>query len=87
VHKLPRVRIEFDARDYRKPWRFTEPEGRVDLLFRPRVERVARTGALLLRSEVHQLFGSWSGRTLTDAGEALAIEALPGFAEEHRARW
>jgi hypothetical protein len=43
--------------------------------------------ALLLRSEVHQLFGSWSGRALTDAGETLAIEALPGFAEEHRARW
>jgi hypothetical protein len=87
VHKLPRVSIEFDAHDYRKPWRFTEPEGRVDLLFRPAIERVARVNALLLRSEVHQLFGSWSGRVLTDAGETLAIEALPGFAEEHRARW
>jgi len=87
VHKLPSVKIEFDARDYRKPWRATEPEGRVDLLFRPSVERVARINTLLLRSEVHQLFGSWSGRARSDAGEMLAIEALPGFAEEHRARW
>jgi hypothetical protein len=87
VHKLPRVSIEFDARDYRKPWRVSGPDGRVDLLFRPAVERVARLNALLLRSEVHQLFGSWSGQALTDAGEPLAIEALPGFAEEHRARW
>jgi hypothetical protein len=87
VHKLPRVRVEFDPHDYLEPWRVTEPGGRVDLVFRPSVERVEGVNALLVRSKVHQIFGRWSGRALTDAGEELAIEALPGFAEEHRARW
>jgi hypothetical protein len=87
VHKLPRVRIDFDPRDYRRPWRFTEPAAGVDLLFEPAFERVARVNALLLHSEVHQLFGSWSGTVPTEAGDTLGIEALPGFAEEHVARW
>jgi len=87
VHKLERVRVEFDAGDYRKPWRFRDPDGRLDAVFQPAHERVARSGAWLLRSEVHQLFGAWSGVARTDAGETLALADLPGFAEEHRARW
>jgi hypothetical protein len=87
VHKLGRVRIDFDAHHYRKPWRFIDPDGRLDVVFQPASERVARTRALLVRSEVHQLFGVWTGRAVTDAGEALALRDLPGFAEEHHARW
>ena len=87
VHKLGAVEARFDPRDYRKPWRFADRAGRLDVELVPRVERVARTRALVLRTEVHQCFGLWSGRVRTDAGEALRIEDLPGFAEEHRARW
>jgi hypothetical protein len=87
VHKLERVRCDFDPGDYRSPWRFTEPGGRLDVRFEPASERVARLELLVLRTEVHQLFGTWSGRAVTDAGETLVLEALPGFAEEHHARW
>jgi hypothetical protein len=87
VHKLERVQVEFDGGELRKPWRFRDPEGRLDVVFQPAHERVARSGAWLLRSEVHQLFGTWSGVARTDAGEPLALTDLPGFAEEHHARW
>jgi hypothetical protein len=87
VHKLDRVQIDFDPEDLHRPWRFTEPSGRLDAAFQPASERVARLNLLLIRSEVHQLFGTWTGRAVTDTGETVDLPALPGFAEEHRARW
>ena len=38
-------------------------------------------------SQVHQVFGSWSGRLVTDDGLALELHELQGFAEEARQRW
>lgn len=87
VHKLGWVDADFDARDYRKPWRFRDREGRLDVELAPGFERIARSEAVLLRSEVHQCFGRWSGRAALDDGAELRIAGLPGFAEEHHARW
>ena len=87
VHKLGWVDAHFDPSDYRKPWRFTDREGRLDVALLPSAERIAKTNALVLRSEVHQCFGTFRGRVLADGGETIAVEALPGFAEEHHARW
>jgi len=87
VHKLGWVDAELDPRDYRKPWRLRDRERRLDVTLSPSFERISRTNALVLRTEVHQCFGRWSGRVILDDGEELAIAGLPGFAEEHRARW
>ena len=87
VHKLPRVAARFDPRDYRAPWHFADPEGRLDVTLHPAAERIARTEMVLLGTEVHQCFGRYSGRVRSDAGEEIALEGLPGFAEEHHARW
>jgi hypothetical protein len=38
-------------------------------------------------SEVHQMFGIYTGRVVLDDGRALEIANLVGFAEEHQARW
>jgi hypothetical protein len=64
-----------------------DPDGWLDLTFTPFVERVAKTDFKLLSSEVHQLFGRFSGTAITDEGETLQIENLVGFAEEHHAKW
>jgi hypothetical protein len=37
--------------------------------------------------EVHQCFGTWSGRIVTDDGTAVQVDGLRGFAEEARNRW
>ncbi len=60
---------------------------RLALTFEPFKERVAKTNLGIIASEVHQMFGRYSGEAILENGEALHIRGLIGFAEEHRARW
>lgn len=76
----------YDRRDWLRPWQVGDQE-RVDLTFSPRYERRARTEALAVATEVHQCFGSWSGRVVADDGTDVLIDHLAGFAEEARMRW
>ncbi len=87
VHKLEQVRFVYKSGDYLRPWKFTDSEGRLDLEFVPFKERLARTNLLVINSEVHQMFGRYSGRAVADDGEVIELRGLIGFAEEHRARW
>ena len=47
----------------------------------------SRNDLLLITSEVHQMFGRYTGQVRTDEGETIRIDGLVGFAEEHHARW
>ncbi len=87
IHKLGPVDFSYDPTDYRRPWRMTAPDGRLDLVFTPFVERVASTNLLVITSQVHQMFGHYAGRLRTDDGETIQLDGLIGFAEEHHARW
>jgi hypothetical protein len=87
VHKLEQVRWEYDPTDYMQPWRFRDEQGRLDIVLEPFKERLARTNLGVIFSEVHQMFGRYAGKLVTDEGEAVAIDGLVGFAEEHQARW
>jgi hypothetical protein len=87
IHKLEQVRFDYVSGDYMKPWKFTDASGRLDLDFVPFKDRTARTDLAVIHSEVHQMFGRYSGQAVTDSGEVLRIENLIGFAEEHHARW
>ena len=71
VHKLGRVRVELDPADYRRPWRFTDPGGRLEVTLTPDHERVARTNLGLVRSTVHQMFGRYDGYAIDDTGERV----------------
>ncbi len=62
-------------------------DGRLYLEFVPFKERVARTNLLVVRSEVHQLFGRYSGAVETEDGQALRLHDVIGFVEEHQACW
>src|SRR3990172_1481668 len=82
------VRFLYDRSDFMKPWQMkTEPPGQIDLRFDPIFERVATTNLLLLRSNVHQMFGRYSGTIVPDDGVAIEIEGLLGWVEQHEARW
>jgi hypothetical protein len=87
IHKLGEVRFDYDSADFMRPWRMTAPNGRLDLEFIPFKERVARSHALLIQSEVHQMFGHYQGQVVTDDGETIPVQGVIGFAEEHHARW
>ncbi len=87
LHKLDEVRFDYNPDDYMKPWHFTDNQGRLDLLFTPFKERIARSNLLIIFSKVHQMFGRYSGRIVLDDGQVLEVADLIGFAEEHHARW
>lgn len=98
IHKLGALRFDYTSGRYMEPWRFIEEapdarrdakrEGkRIDLTFTPFKERVARSNMLVILSEVHQMFGKYSGYVIADDGEEIHIDGLVGFAEEHHARW
>ena len=78
--------------DYRwdepmRPWRVSDPGGRLDLELVPRYDKHSKIEALVMGTETHQVFGPWSGSFVTDAGETMELRGLQGFAEESRSRW
>lgn len=87
IHKLDQVQFEYDRSNYSHPWKFRDSLSRLELDFVPFKERVARTNLGVINSEVHQMFGRYSGSVVADDGEVIRLDGLTGFAEEHRARW
>ena len=87
VHKLEQVKFDYTPGNYMKPWKFSDTDGRLELTFTPFKERLARTNLGIIFSEVHQMFGRYSGKTVSDEGEIIEFKDLIGFAEEHHARW
>lgn len=87
LHKLGEVKFEFDSSNYMLPWTMKSDDGRLDLRLEPFYDRAAITDVKLLRSEVHQMFGRYSGILITADEEIIEVEGLIGFAEEHFAKW
>ena len=87
LHKLDHVSFGYDPADYMKPWRFEDNQKRLSLEFVPFTERVATTNLGIIQSEVHQMFGRYSGSLVLDDGNRLEVRDLIGFAEEHHAKW
>lgn len=70
-----------------EPWHVRDPGGQLDIVLTPRFDKHTRQQGHQRGSEVHQVFGTWSGRLRTDDGLELALDDLQGFAEEARQRW
>lgn len=85
--KVDTVRFDYSRRDLASPWTLRSWDGRVDLMFVPQGERSESIDVGLLASHFHQPFGTFSGTLRDEQGHALAVDELPGFVEEHFARW
>ncbi len=70
-----------------QPWRVDDPGGQLHAVLTPRYDKVTDVGDDQLGSQVHQVFGTWSGSLTTDEGMHLKFSDLQGFAEEARQRW
>jgi hypothetical protein len=70
-----------------RPWRVRSPDGALDVTLEPVHDRHDRIEALALGTEVHQVFGRWSGHAPAPDGSTVRFERLLGFAEESRSRW
>ena len=87
IHKLGKIEFQYNPKDFMQPWTMTSDDLRLQLTFTPFLDRTAKTDVKLLYSEVHQMFGKYQGKLVTDEGTTIEIEDLIGFAEEHHARW
>lgn len=70
-----------------RPWRVRHADGSLDLELVPVHDRHTRVQAVVLSTEVHQVFGRWSGHITADDGRVLRVVDVLGFAEESRSRW
>lgn len=89
LHKLSEeLLLSYDRQDFMRPWQIRTPiSHRVDLTFTPFYERRAKADLRFSRTEIHQMFGRFSGTVVDDGGSTLHLRDLMGWAEEHRARW
>lgn len=70
------------------PWRVrTRASDHLDVTLAPDFDRHDRTNLGVLKMEVHQCFGTWSGTVRGDDGVERTFEGMHGFAEEARNRW
>lgn len=87
LHKLGKVDFTYSSENFKSPWTMKSGDGRLDLVFTPFLERVAKTDLKILASEVHQMFGKYNGILITDQGVKIEVKDLIGWAEEHKAKW
>ena len=87
AHKLSRVQFNNSEESFLKPWTFSSEDGRFEMDFVPVIDRAARTNALIIESDQHQVFGRFTGRAVLDDGTALELKDFLGFAEKVRNRY
>lgn len=87
LHKLGPVRFIFNRKNPEADWHIMSDCGRVKLTFNPLGKRVEKVNAGLIASNFKQVFGYYSGYLLTANGKRVDLDAVPGFAEDHYAKW
>lgn len=82
------VDFEYNPLNLMAPWVIkTHDTKHVNLVFTPIYDRLAETNALVIKSSVHQMIGTFKGTIISDLGVEIQVENLMGCAEEHHARW
>ncbi len=91
AHKLSQIYFHIPQKngqnDFLSPWRFTSDDGRFEMDFVPVLDRAARTNALLLSTDQHQVFGRFHGRAVLDDGTIVTVRDFTGFAEIVHNKW
>ena len=87
AHKLSKVSFNIPADSYTKPWTFTSDDGRFEMDFVPVIDRAARTNALIIESDQHQVFGRFTGKMVLDGGDVIELKDFMGFAEKVHNRY
>ena len=86
-HKLDDVTFHIPDGDYMKPWKFTSSDGRFEINFEPVLDRAARTNALIIESDQHQVFGRMNGKAVLDDGTVIEVKDMMCFAEDVHNRY
>lgn len=87
LHPIGPVQFQFSRRDRRQPWHIRSDCGRLNLTFTSAGERCEKLDLYLLASNFTQLTGCFSGTFTLDDGRLMELELIPGFCEDHYAKW
>lgn len=92
AHKLDGVRFNIPKDQkgrerFMDSWTFSSTDGRFEMDFVPVLDRRAKSSALVIESDQHQVFGKFTGRAVLDGGEVVEIKDFMGFAEKARNKW
>lgn len=79
--------FEFDRDDLMKPWKIYTEDGRIDLCFIPEATRSEKIQAFVAASRFTQLSGVFKGVLKTDEGQRIVLDEIPGWTEDHYAKW
>jgi hypothetical protein len=88
LHKVMEDLVfEYDAAEWRKPWRVVAPHsGAIDLVLEPFAAHTPRLELGVLATGGVCAFGRWRGRVRAE-GRELVVDGLLGWAEEFAHRW
>lgn len=86
-HKLDDITFHIPKDDYMKPWKFTSSDGRFEMDFHPVLDRAAKTSALVIVTDQHQVFGRMSGKAVLDDGKMIEVRDMMCFAEDVHNRY
>ena len=87
AHKLDDVTFHIPEGDYMKPWTFSSSDGRFEMDFLPVLDRAAKTAAVIIETDQHQVFGRMSGKAVLDDGTVIEVKDMMCFAEDVHNRY
>ena len=85
--KVDTVNFMFHNDDTMKPWTIRSYDKKIDLEFQPLNKREEKTSVQVIASRFTQLMGFFSGTLVSDTGETIRISDVPGYCEDHYAKW
>ena len=82
------MKFDYNRNNFMEPWKIHSlASDCVRLTFTPVFERIAKTDAMIIKSEVHQMVGFYNGEIRVDDNSIITIEQMAGCIEEHIAKW
>lgn len=87
AYKLEDVTFHIPPDSYLKPWRITSSDARFEMSFQPILDRCAKTSALIIVTDQHQVFGYLSGTAVLDDGRVLKVKDMLCFFEKVHNRY
>lgn len=86
AYKLGTLQVERDEADQMRPWKLTDPEGRLQMTFTPLFDNYTENKFVVVDTHCDQLFGYFSGTIQTDQGPN-EFQNLLAFLEHAVNRW
>lgn len=87
AHKIEDVTFHIPKDSYMKQWHITSSDHRLKATFTPILDRAAKTSALIIVTDQHQVFGYLDGYAILDDGTRLSLEHILCFFEKVHNRY